>query len=167
MTDQDFIKLLSKTSRKSFIIGLFILAFGAFMIWLDLSGVDKKGISGSGKIVLYVFAGLFIAVGLLMVVRHLKNTSKIKNGEHALINAVNGTNDHYVLWFYENIIQVRGGGTAHQIFIFGKDKKNYNVNVAKAKVPEMLQYLNFKFPGALKGYSKELQAEYNNLVGKS
>lgn len=164
MTDQDFIKLLHKTGRKSFIIGICIAAFGAFMIWLSVSGIDKQGLSSGGKIALYIFSGLFILIGLLMVFIHLKNSSKIKSGEHGLVNSINGSDQTYVLWFYENIVHVKGGGTAHQIFIFGRDKKQYNIGLPKSKVPEALHYLNFKFPNALQGFSKEIQAQYASMV---
>lgn len=169
MNDQEFLKLINKTSRRNLIIGICITAFAGFMFWLGLSGADSEmaSMSKGGIITFYVFAGVFLAVGLLMIVIAVRTKSKIKNGSHPLVNAIEKSGSDYVLWFYEYVVEASAGpakNTGHSIWIRCTDKKQYTINVKKNMVQDALAYLSAKFPNALVGYSKEIETEYKRKL---
>ena len=172
MNDQEFLKLINKTTRRNLIIGVFITAFAGFMFWLGLSGADSEmaSMSKGGIITFYVFAGVFLAVGFLMIVIAVRAKSKIKNGSHPLVNAIEKGGSDYVLWFYEYVVEASAGpakNTGHSIWIRCADKKQYTINVKKGMVQDALSYLSNKFPNALVGYSKDLEKAYKERVAKS
>lgn len=164
MNDQDFLKLINKSGVKNIIIGIFILAFGAFIIWLQASGVDKQGTTVAGSVVLYTLAGLCLLIGFMLIYLPVKASSQIKNGKHPLVNAINNNDSGYVIWFYEYVVQVKGGGTAHQVWVYGQDKKRYTISTKRVKTTDVLEYLAGKFPSAMCGYSKELEAAYKQKI---
>jgi len=169
MQDSDFIKMIAKTGRRMGIIGFFILAFAVLMAWIFFSGVDSEseGMGTGGKITGLIFVLLFVFVGILMLVISIRTSSKIRQGKHPLINALSGNGDPYILWYYEHVTHVKSGpakNTAHNIWLLGRDKKQYTINVKKGKVEEAFDYLATKFPNAMVGYSKEMEAAYNEQV---
>jgi hypothetical protein len=172
MNDQEFLKLVNKTTRRNLIIGIFITALGGFMLWLGLSGVDSEmaSMSKGGIIAFYVFTGIFLAVGLLMISIAVRAKSKIKNGSHPLVNAIEKSGSDYVIWFYEYVVEASAGpakNTGHSIWIRCADKKQYTINVKKGMVQDALSYLSNKFPNALVGYSKDLEKAYKERLAKS
>lgn len=169
MQDSDFIKMISRSGRKMGIIGFFILAFGGFMVWLFVSGADSEAekMSTGGKITGMVFAGIFIVVGLLMLVISINTSLKIKGGKHPLVNAIQSNDPGFILWYYEHITHVKSGparNTAHNIWLMSNTKKQYTISIKKGKVEEMFAYLATKFPTALVGYSKELESAYEQKL---
>lgn len=162
MNDDSFIKLLTKTGTKMLIIGLSISAFAVFMIWLGLSGADSEMTQGT-FIGLMIFAGIFLLVGLFMILMPLNTSMKIKNGKHGLVNSIRNNDSSYIVWFYEHIINVKSGpakNSAHKIWLYSVDDKHYSVDVKKTQVPEVMQYLGSKFPGATVGYTAEIEKDY-------
>jgi hypothetical protein len=162
MQDKDFIKLMTKTGTKMLIIGFSITAFAVFMIWLAMSGADSEMTQGT-MIGLLIFAGIFLLVGLLMIIMPLNTSSKIKNGKHGLVNALLNNDANYIVWYYEHIINVKSGpakNSAHKIWIYSADDKHYSVDVKKTQVSEVIQYLGSKFPTATAGYTAEIEKDY-------
>ncbi len=169
MQDADFLKMINRSAIKMGIIGFFVLAFGLFMVWLFFSGADPEAqeLGTAGKVTGFIFAGIFILVGLLMLLIPIRASLKIKQGKHPLVNAVTSNDPAYILWYYEHITHVKSGparNTAHTIWMLGRDKKQYTLGVKKGKVEEIFNYLASKFPNALVGYSKELETAYEQKV---
>lgn len=168
ITDQQFIKLINKSTIKNTLIGFGILAFGLFIIWLGMSGVDSEmdKMSTGGQITLYVFAAIFVLAGFLVMFIPLKNSWQIKKGKHPLINAIQNNDQHYVKWFYEHVIHVKSSGiksgTNHQIWMMCKGKKQIVISISKDQAAEVISYLSDKFPYAMKGWTEEYQKIYES-----
>ncbi|MBK9592300.1 MAG: hypothetical protein IPO32_12675 [Crocinitomicaceae bacterium] len=169
MTDHDFLKLIKSTSIKMAIIGIGISAFGIFVVWLGLSGADPEmqQMSTSTIVILSIFGGLFLLVGLLLIILPVRASLNIKNGKHKLLNAIQENDTAYALWIYEYVTKVRSGpasNTDHKIWIMCADKNHFSIDVKKNKAQEVIDYLVTKFPDAVIGYTKEIEEEYNKKV---
>ena len=166
ITNEEFITSLTKSGKKHAIIGICIFIFGAFIIWLALSGVDSSAddMGTGGKIVLWVLALLCVFIGLLLVFKQMKTSSQIKNGKHPLINAINQNDASYLLWVYENVVNVKGGGSNHQVWAVAKGGNRYTIEAKKDKIEGIINYLASKFPQAEVGYSKEIEIEISKQI---
>lgn len=165
MQDAEFLKMYNRSGIKMAIIGVFILALGLFMIWMSVSGADPeaKDIPIGGTIALWVFAIIFALVGLLMIWLPIKTSMNQKKGKDPITNAIQSGDSGFILWFYEYVAEVKSGAaknTAHRIFMFSRDNKQYSMDVKKARVQDVLSYLQSKFPQAMMGYTPEMEAAY-------
>lgn len=169
ISNEEFIKSMTKSGKKHAIIGICIFLFGVFIIWLGLSGVDKSAdeMGTGGKIVLWVLALLCLFMGFLLVFKQMKTTSQVKGGKHPLVNAINQNDGTYLLWIYENVVHVKGGGSNHQVWAVGKEGKRYTIEAKKDKIEGIINYLGNKFPQALVGYSKEIEQQISAQLKSS
>ena len=158
-----FKKAVTKSVVKNVIVGTGIFLFGVFIVWLVVSGADpeSKDMTMAGKIVIWVLAGLCLFFGFFITFMHLKNHFKVQRGDHPIIKAIeNGDNGHLV-WIYENITRVEGGGSDHQLWTFDRNGKQFILSVKAKRVQEVMAYLKEQFPSAVLGYTKEIEEQMN------
>lgn len=172
MQDDEFFKMFNRSGVKMGIIGFFILLFAVFIMWIAGSDADPEmeDMSTSGKAILWSFAGLFALVGLLLIGLPVVAVIKQRNGKHLLSNAIRLGDQSYILWFYEHITEVRSGpakNTNHRIWMMARDRKQYSMEVKKARVQEVLAYLQLKFPTAMIGYTKEMEAAFDEQTKRA
>lgn len=166
MTNAEFYRLIGRSGKRTFIIGICILIFGAGMTLLAALGLDKEASSGT-TIFVYVFGGICILLGLLMVVKARQSNAQIKNGQHPLAQAIEKGDGRFVLWYFEQIITTQNykPTAAHQIWIYDQRNKATIISVPSGQVEAVFQFLALRFPGALVGYSEENQRRYKEMVG--
>ena len=163
-----FKKAISKSVVKNVIVGGGIFLFGVFIAWLVLSGADSemKDITIGGLIVIWVLAGLCLFFGFFITFQHIRNHLKVKKGDHPLVNAIEQGNKGYLIWIYEYVTQVQGGGSDHQIWAFSQDGEKHILSLKKKRIGEVMDYLSKEFPNAVVGYSEEIRDRMSASLGK-
>ncbi len=169
MERAEFEKLIGKSNVKSIVVGLFILVFGVFIIWLMLSGADSEmdDIPLGGMIVLWALAALTVFAGLLLIYIPVKTKRQINNGNHPILSAMDRNDHTFIVWIYEHITQVQGGGSNHQIYIFLKNGKRINIGSNQNQSQEIIHYLSSEFPDAILGYSEENESLHKERIRAS
>jgi|GEM_PF-2739717 len=164
MSNEEFFRLISKTTKKNRIIGVFLLLFGI----LTIVGAVTLGSDTSigGLIVLYVLSALCLLSGVILIVKSAQSASQMKNGSHPLAGAILKGDQSFVVWFYQQVHTVNNvnATAAHQIWICDRTNKNTIISVRASAADDVMQYLSSKFPGALMGYSEQNKKEYNARV---
>jgi len=164
MTHQEFLKLISRSSTKQLVAGIFILLSG-FVLTSVVNRLDDETATAA-KICIYALAILCIVTGFLLFRKSIKTTSAIKEGRNALVNAINNRDGSYVLWHYEHkrITNKAEATAVHQIRIYCKNNKLITIPVKKSQVQELTNYLMQHFPAARVGYTNENKALYKQQV---
>ena len=164
MTHEEFLGLISKTSRKQIIGGIFILVFGLLLGAIMLTGVDNP--KTGTKIFIYILGAICLLIGIVMLRKAIQTQSQLKNRQHPLVNAINSGDTSYVAWFYEHKVTANKveATSAHQIWIYDRHNKFITISVKKSKVEELMGYLYQHFPAALVGYTDENKALYKQKV---
>ena len=161
MDIREFKKLISRSNTKKFFVGLFILLFGAFLLWLVLSGADSemKEMSGIGMVVLWALVVICLFIGGLIMLQPIRTYWMIKTANHPIINAIENSEEDVVVWMYQHTTSVKGGGSDHRLWIHTKDGKQHSLALSEHKVQKALAYLSEQFPRAKLGYSEEIKKE--------
>jgi len=167
MTNEEFFRLIAKTTKKNRIIGMVFTLVATF----GFAGIVIKGtgtVTTGGVIALYVLLGLILLIGIFTVVKSAQAASQIKNGKHPLIQAILSGDTSFVVWFYQQITTTKNVdadiAAAHQIWVCDRNNKHTIISVKGRQASDVLNYLAGKFPNALMGYSKENQQEYKSRV---
>jgi len=177
MTDDQFEKLVSNKSVATFITGIALILFGAFMIYALVYEATSSGLQVGSTIFIVVLAALSLFFGVLLVYQQLVKSRQIKTGTHPLIQALRQKDENFVLWTHIQELQFRGQagsninqatGKNFQVWAYGRDGKKYILNLARNEglAKEAVAYLEDKFPGALKGLSPENETLYRNRLAK-
>ena len=163
-----FKKAISKSFAKNIIIGTCIIAFGVFITWLILSGADSEmdDIPLGGMIVIWTLAGLCLFFGGAITLKHISEAIKMRKGDHPVVNAIETGDKGYLVWIYENVISVQGGGSDHQIWSYTQDGKHHVMSLKAKRVKEVIKYLQEQFPQAVVGYSEEIKENMSISFGK-
>lgn len=163
-----FRKAISKSFTKNIIIGTCITAFGVFIAWLILSGADSEmdDIPLGGMIVIWTLAGLCFFFGGVITMKHIREAINMRTGKHPIINAIESGDQGFLVWIYENVISVQGGGSDHQIWSYTKDGDHHVLSIKGKRVQEVLKYLKEQFPNVVVGYSDEIKDNMSRSFGK-
>jgi len=157
----DLKKELGRSDVKNFIVGFFIFAFGAFIAWMIIADVDKSSDVGEGgMVILWILAGICLLLGGFMCFKVVQGKIQRSNGTHPLLSAIERNEGDFIVWMYEHVSSIKGGGSSHAIWLHRKDGKLITVTVKGKRVKELLQYLHSQFPYADLGYTDELAAKY-------
>ncbi|UKN00132.1 hypothetical protein K6119_10340 [Paracrocinitomix mangrovi] len=159
----DFKKILGKSNTKKSIIATFILLFGVFMLWLILSGADSEmdEVGVGGLIVLWVLIAICILIGGFILFQSIKSTMDIKNGKHGIVAAINEGNKGYLIWIYEHVTSVKGGGSDHYIYAYADNGQLHTISIKKKRVKGIFDFLSTHFPNAVLGYDDEIAKRMN------
>ena len=163
-----FRKAISKSFVKNIIIGTCITAFGGFIAWLILSGADSEmdDIPAGGMIVIWTLAGLCFFFGGLITFKHVREAFALRSGKHPVLSAIKNGDKGYLVWIYENVISVQGGGSDHQIWSYSHDGKQHIMSIKGKRVKEVIKFLQEQFPNAVMGYSDEIRENMGQSFGK-
>lgn len=163
-----FKKAIKKSFVKSIIVGIGIFMFGAFIAWLILSGADSEmdDMGTGGLIVIWVLAGLCLFFGGAITFKQIKDALYLSQDKHPILNALKKGDRAYVIWVYEYVTQVNGGGSDHQVWVFSLDGKKHILSLKKKRIQEVIQYLTVQFPDATIGYSEEIKDQMSALLNK-
>lgn len=166
MNRQEFEQIIGKSNIKQLIIGIFIFAFGAFIAWLVLSGADSEmdDMSIGGMIVIWILCGLCLLFGGALIWMPIKTSRQVKSGNHPILKAIDTGDRGFVVWAYEHITQVKGGGKDHFVYVFTREGKQINLSVKGKRVQEILTFIQNEFPNAFIGFSEEQQQRYKQMV---
>lgn len=155
--------LLARSKRKLIWVSLLVIFTGAlFLIPI---------FTGDNKVVYWVFASIFIALGLFILIRSASELSRIQNGQLPLLKALKEGDSTFVTWLYVQQINTKAYGAqvgqSHNVVVCDRLGKQ-QIFVLNRKVdPEpVMEFLYASFPGALIGYSKENAATYDELKRK-
>lgn len=164
MTDQEFSTLISKTSKKNRIIGLFFLIFGLGM--LAVLTLTNQNLTTGLTIGAWVIISLLIFLGVFSIAMASKTLSQINNGTHPLINAIQTGDQSYVVWFHEQVITTENiqATATHQFWIYNKNNKSTIVSIKRTQTQELFDYLATRFPNAIMGYSTENRDLYKQRI---
>ena len=154
---------------KNVIVGTGIFLFGVFIAWLVLSGADPdmKYLPIGGLIVIWVLAGLCLFLGGYMMVKVISDWMKLRKGDHPILNAIRTSDTSYLVWVYENITSVQGGGSDHQIWTFSKTGSKIILSVKKKRVRAIMNYLKQEFPNVTLGWTSEIEQEMSERFEKA
>ncbi len=148
-----------------FIIGGLVFAVGLLILWGLIADVDPT--AGAGlKIGIGFLVALFLLTGGAIVGIPLWGDIKARNGKHSLINAIDRSDSNFLLWYYEYITQVKGGGTDHQVWMHCADGKRYFIAAKSSKVAAIMTYLQIKFPNARAGHTELNRDWYDEHVSR-
>jgi len=168
MEIQEFKKAISKSHTKNIIVGTGITLFGVFIVWLVLSGADSEmdDMGVGGMIVIWILAGICLLFGIGITAMHIKDAIRMKKGEHPVVNAIQEGDKGFLIWMYEYVTQVQGGGSDHQVWAYDREGQKMILSLKKKRVQEVLKYLSEQFPNAVVGYSEEIREQMSQAVGK-
>lgn len=166
MDRAEFEKTIGRSSVKQLIIGSFIFAFGVFLVWLVFSGADSEmdDIGTGGMVVLWILIGLCLLMGGALIVIPIRTRMQLKSGNHPILAAIDRNDRGFVVWAYEHITQVKGGGKDHYVYVFSNAGKQINISTKGKRVEGILGFIQKEFPTAVIGYSEEQQQRYNDYV---
>lgn len=161
-------KLMARGSRKTVIVGSFIFAFGVFILWLILSGVDSESdeIGTGGMVVLYILVAICLFFGFFIPFKAIQANLQVKRGKHPLINAIKNQDQGFVFWIYEHIVQAKGGVSDHHVYIITNEGKQLTISAKKKNARRILQFLHEQFPSAYYGWSDDTNAIYKEKFRK-
>jgi len=163
-----FKKAVTKSVVKNVIVGTCIFLFGVFIAWLVLSGADSemKDMGIGGYIVIWALAGICLFFGFFITFQHVRDHLRVKKGDHPIVKAIESGDKGHIIWMYEYITQVQGGGSDHQIWTFDREGKKFILSLKAKLVQEVMQYLKLQFPNAVLGYSEEIRENMSQSLGK-
>ena len=163
MNFETFKTLLIKSNRKIFLVSLLLLGIGIPMaIGSYMADNNKAGL---------IISGIFIVLGLLVLIRSLSDSGKIKNDEHPLLYALKNQQSDYLIWIYakEIISNVQGVdvGKSSNIMLYSKDNKLIEMALGRKEDPNaVINYLSNAFPKALVGFSEENKKTVEGMLKK-
>lgn len=168
MDINEFKKAISKSFTKNIIGGAGITLFGVLIISLVVAGVDTemKDMSTGGMIVIWLLAAICLLFGISIITVNLKGAIRMKKGQHPIVNAIQSGEKDFLIWMYEYVTKVKGGGSDHQVWAYDKDGNKVILSLRKKRVRKVLNYLSQEFPDAAVGYSEELRDKISLAVGK-
>jgi hypothetical protein len=161
MEIKDFKKVIGKSNTKNIIVGSGIFLFGIFIVWLILSGADSEmdDMGVGGMVVLWILAGLCLLFGGVLIINPIRSFMQVKSGKHPVVHAIESGNKGFIVWIYENITQVQGGGSDHQIWAFTEDGKKLILSIKGKRVQEVINYLSQQFPNAVVGWTEDIEEQ--------
>jgi hypothetical protein len=168
MNLQDFKNELIKSYNKQFKIGLTLfLMCGAVsaLIIVFVGLADRSAIVG-----LCLF-GLFVLIGLFMMISSIITKRKIKSDQHEILVAINNKTDS-IAWIYQHVMTTQHELSNkkhknHIVFAYKMDGKAHRFMLKEEiQVHAMIQYLSEQFPRALVGFSEENRMAASKVVGK-
>lgn len=149
---------LRRTRTLTFSVGLGIVAFAGFMIWLGVSGADRTASTGT-NIAVAVIGGIFAVFGLLIVARGFGLLSI----EGSWIMQLILQRPQEIVWIYEQVVQhaVAGDVSAmSSVYLWFADGRSYNISVQREDARALLSELSRRAPHALLGFTKENEEQY-------
>lgn len=157
----DFKKIIGKSNTKNIIIGSGIFLFGIFIVWLVLSGADSEmdDIGTGGMVVIWILAALCLLFGGVLIINPIRSYAQVKSGKHPIIHAINSGDKGYLVWIYEHITQVQGGGSDHQVWAFSGSGKKFILSIKAKPVQEVIGFLSKEFPNAVLGWSEDMEKQ--------
>ncbi|MDG1475966.1 MAG: hypothetical protein P8Q14_02365 [Vicingaceae bacterium] len=168
MNLQGFKNELIKSYNKQFRIGLVLFLMCAAVCALIIVFV---GINNRGAIAGLCIFGLFVLIGLFMMISSIITKGKIKSDQHEILVAINNRTDA-IAWVYQHVMT-----TQHELS--NKKHKNHIVVAYKldgkahrfmlkeeTQVHEMISFLAEQFPRALVGFSEENREAASKVIGK-
>lgn len=163
----EFKKMITKSDKKNIIVGSGIFLFGVFIVWLVLSGADSEAdeIGTGGMIVLWSLVGCCLLFGGVLIINPIKSYFSVKSGKHPLVNAIQSGDKGYLVWIYEHVTSVQGGGTDHRIYIYNRDGKMTNLALKQKRIQPTIAFLAEQFPNAVLGYSDDIAARMKQEFG--
>lgn len=155
---------LRRTRNQMSMVGLGIVAFAGFMIWLGVSGADKTATQGT-NIAVAVIGGIFAVFGLFIAGRGLALLSIDRSWIMRLIVE----RPQEIAWIYEHVVQHAVAGEVSamsSVFLWFQDGRSYSVAVEREDARALLDELSRRAPQALVGYSQENEARYRNRAAR-
>ncbi len=152
MIFESFKRILIKSNNKILITGIVIFITGALMAVGSLFADNNT----AG----WVISSIFIALGLLILVRSLAAINQIKSDELPLLKAIKNQESDFMVWIYikEIVGKVEGVkvSKSNNVVICSKDNKHIEIVLSKKEDPEaLIAYLLTLFPAALVGFTDE------------
>ena len=162
-----FKKAISKSVVKNVIVGGGIFMFGVFIAWM-LSGADSESedMTIGGLIVIWTLAVLCLFFGFFITFMPVRDYLKVRKGDHPLVNAIEQGNKGYLIWVYEYVTQVQGGGSDHQVWAYSQDGEKHILSLKQKRIAEVIEYLSQQFPNAVVGYSEEIRERMSASLNK-
>jgi len=168
MNLESFKNELIKSYNKQFKIGLVLFLLCSVVNALIVVFV---GLSDRSAIVGLCIFGLFILIGLFMMISSIITKGKIKSDQHEILIAINNKTDA-IAWIYQHVMT-----TQHELS--NKKHKNHIVVAYKldgkahrfmlkeeAQVLVMITFLSEQFPRAIIGFSEENRLAASKVIGK-
>lgn len=149
---------LRRTRTQLLSVGLGIVAFAGFMIWLGASGADRTASTGT-NIAIAVIGGVFAIFGLLIAARGWA----LRSIEGSWIMQLILQRPQEIVWMYELVVQhaVAGDVSAtSSVFLWFADGRSYSISVQREDARALLDELSRRAPNALVGYTKENEEQY-------
>ncbi len=168
MDKEDFKYELLKSNRKIFRIGLTLLLICGTTCALI---IGFMGLTERSAIVGVCLFGLFVLIGLFMMISGLRAKGKIKSGEHELLIAINNQTN-YVVWVYQHTMTTKAefATKKHKNFsliLYTESGKRLGFMVKEeSRLIEMINFLSSKFPNALVGYTEENRIAASDIIGQ-
>lgn len=159
----EFKSVLKKSSVKILVIGIFILFIG-----LPILGANFYDES---KTVYWIIGLLFMALGLLMIIKPLLDILSIKSDTHPILKSIQTGNKDFIVWVYikEITSKVEGVkvGKSNNVVIVTKLNKMIELVLNNKTSPdELIAYVKSQFPDALVGYTTENSEKVKSLFKK-
>lgn len=167
MNYNEFRKAISKSHVKNIIVGTGIFMFGVFIAWSVLSEADPEmaEIPIGGMIVIWTLAGICLFFGGFITFKQISDAIKMKSGDHPILLAIRNEDKDYLVWIYEYVTKVQGGGSDYQVWTFSRDGKKIHLSLKKHRIQDVIKYLATKFPNATLGYSDDIAAQMRDKFG--
>ncbi|MBI3136439.1 MAG: hypothetical protein HYZ14_17320 [Bacteroidetes bacterium] len=163
MNYTEFKSILSKSKRKMIVVGVFVTLVG--IPFLLANFLDQS------KIVYWIFAAIFLALGLFMIVKPMSDLGKINSDQLPLLKAIKNQQRDYVIWVYQKVITsevdgIKAGKTNNVVIYTNSNKMEEILLGKKGNVDGVIAYLSAEFPGALVGYSTETREAAGKILKK-
>lgn len=167
----EFKSQLIKAQRRMLRHGFMFFFFAAVVATLVIIFVGLS--DRSGKVGM-IFIGMFLVIGLVMMIKSLNEIGKIRSGEHGLIKAIENKLDYpdYVVWIYQLTMVTKHEMIEHKsrhaslIIRNNIGKSLVFMPNSEEQVHDLIDFLSSEFPNALVGFSEENRKKASKIVGK-
>ncbi|HEU4326605.1 MAG TPA: hypothetical protein VFS21_25925 [Roseiflexaceae bacterium] len=148
---------LRRSRATSLVLGLGLTAFGLFLIWLPLSGLDTT--SDFGPLWVVVVGGLVILPSLVTGVFLLRQAWRLRRIGGSRLFAALAHQPEQIIWAYEFVAKVRyAGGRQSVVMVWFNDGGQDSLFVSADDARELLSDIARRAPGAHIGYDAAVEA---------
>lgn len=157
--------------KSSLVKSKFRILFVGVLTALLGAGSLIGALGPDSKIVYWVFAGIFLAIGLLILGMALKGIIEIKSEKYPLIQAIKQKESDYVVWMYDKRIAAQVEGItvskSSNVVIYNKHGKMTEIVLGR-KIPanNVIDYLSSQFPDAHVGYDSATRETVSKILNQ-
>ena len=159
--------ILFKSNIKVLIIAIILLGIGVTIALYPLFN-EKSNI-----IVITIFGGIFLLLGLLLTYKTASWLSQVKSDKFPLLKAIKENQKDYVVWIYRKQINTTAGndgptlGSSQNLLVYPKEGKMIEIVLSKKdSTDDIMEYLANEFNIPYIGFTDDNKEAVEKLLGK-